>query len=120
MLRFLRILFIAVLGIILVAIAVANRAPVTLRALPAEIDTFAETGWSIEVPLFIAIFGGIVLGLAIGFVLEWLREAKHRTAAVENRRQAGKLEREVERLRGKSGAPDDEVIALLEGRSSVR
>ena len=119
MLRFLRFLFLAILGIVLVAIATANRTPVTLRLVPEELDTFLGFSWSAEVPLFIAIYAGIVAGLAIGFVWEWFRESKHRAAASAHKREAGRLEREVQKLKDAKPAPDDDVIALLEGRGST-
>lgn len=120
MLRMLRLLFLAILGIALVAVASANRAPVTLRLLPEEMDAFLGFGWSVEVPLFLAIFAGIVAGLGIGFVWEWFREAKHRAAASQHKREAGRLEREVSRLRAEKAEPEDEVLAILEGKGTTR
>ena len=118
MLRMLRLLFLAVLGIALVAVASANRGLVTLRLLPEEMDQFLGIGWSLEVPLFLAIFAGIVAGLGIGFVWEWFREAKHRAAASEHKREAGRLEREVSRLKAERPEAEDDVLALLEGRKT--
>lgn len=120
MMRFLRILFLVLLAIALVAVASANRAPVTLRLLPEELAGLAGVNWSIELPLFLVIFGGIVAGLAIGFVWEWFREHKHRAAAVQHRREAGRLEREVGRLKRETAQPDDDVLALLEGKGGSR
>ncbi|GAB4382551.1 LapA family protein [Albidovulum sp.] len=120
MIRFLRYLFLAVLGLCLVAVASANRQIVTLRLLPEELDSFVGIGWSAEVPLFIAIFAGVVGGLAIGFVWEWLREAKHRAAASQHKREASRLEREVDRLKAEKSGPEDEVLALLEGKGAAR
>lgn len=120
MLRFLRLLFLAVLAIVLVAVASANRQIVTLRLLPEEMDSFLGFGWSVEAPVFLAIFAGIIAGLAIGFVWEWFREAKHRSAATEHRREAGRLEREVRRLKDARPEPEDEVLAILENRGAGR
>ncbi|MFN6953057.1 MAG: lipopolysaccharide assembly protein LapA domain-containing protein [Albidovulum sp.] len=120
MIRFLRLLFLALLAIALVAVASANLQIVSLRFLPTEVDAFFGVNWSIEVPLFLAIFAGIVAGLGIGFVWEWFREAKHRAAASEHRREAGRLEREVQRLKEARPQPDDEVLAILEGRGPGR
>ena len=120
MLRTLRLIFLAVLGIALLAVASANRATVTLRLLPAEMDSFLGIGWSVDVPLFLVIFAGIVAGLGIGFVWEWFREAKHRAAATQHRREAGQLKREVSRLRAEKAEPQDEVLALLEGNGATR
>jgi uncharacterized integral membrane protein len=118
MMRMLRLLFLAVLGIALVAVASANRDLVTLRLLPEEMDSFLGFGWSVQLPLFVAIFAGIVAGLGIGFVWEWFREAKHRTAASQHKREAGRLEREVSRLKAEKPEADDDVLALLEGRKA--
>src|SRR5690606_14515755 len=120
MLRFLRFVFLAVLAIVLVAVASANLEVVTLRLLPAEMDAFLGVSWSIEVPLFLAIFAGIVAGLGIGFVWEWFREATQRAAATEHRREAGRLEREVKLLKDARPEPEDEVLAILEGRGTGR
>ncbi|MDH5453185.1 MAG: LapA family protein [Paracoccaceae bacterium] len=118
--RTLRLIFLAVLGIALLAVASANRTPVTLRLLPEEMDNFLGFGWAMDVPLFLVIFTGIVAGLGIGFVWEWLREAKIRAAASQHRREAGRLKQEVSRLRAENATPQDEVLALLEGNSSPR
>lgn len=118
MMRMLRLLFLAVLGISLVAVASANRDPITLRVLPEELDSFLGFGWSVQLPLFVAIFAGIIAGLGIGFVWEWFREAKHRAAASQHKREAGRLEREVSRLKAEQPGVEDEVLALLEGRKA--
>ncbi len=119
MLRFIRLLLLALLGIVLVAVASANRDIVTLRLLPDEVAGFIGFNWTTELPLFLVIFGGIVAGLAIGFVWEWFREAKHRAAATQHRREAGRLEQEVSRLKREKAKPDDDVLALLEGKSGT-
>ncbi|MGB3315191.1 MAG: LapA family protein [Albidovulum sp.] len=118
MMRMLRLLFLSILGIALVAVASANRELVTLRLLPEELDSFLGFGWSVQLPLFVAIFAGIVAGLGIGFVWEWFREAKHRAAASQHKREAGRLEREVSRLKAEKPEVEDDVLALLEGRKA--
>ena len=120
MLRFLRLIFLAVLAIALVAVASANRDTVTLRLLPEELDAYLGIDWSLELPLFLVIFAGIVAGLAIGFVWEWFREAKHRSALSQHKREASRLEREVSRLKATKAEPEDDVLALLEGKGAAR
>lgn len=120
MLRFLRILFLAILGILLLAVAAANLEPVTVRAVPRDMATVFGADWQIQLPLFIVIFAGILAGLGIGFVWEWFREAKHRAALAEHRREAGQLRREVNKLKTESRKPDDDVLALLEGDGRAR
>ncbi|MCU9848907.1 LapA family protein [Defluviimonas sp. WL0024] len=120
MLRMFRLIFLALLAIALVAVASANRDTVTLRLLPQELDAYLGFGWSAELPLFLVIFAGIVAGLGIGFVWEWFREAKHRAAASQHKREAGRLEREVSRLKAAKPEPEDEVLAILEGKGAAR
>ncbi|MFN0116049.1 MAG: LapA family protein [Paracoccaceae bacterium] len=120
MLRFLRYLFLAVLALVLLTLGFANRQPVSLTLLPEDMGLFLGRNPSVQLPLFLVIFGGIVAGLAVGFAWEWAREGKHRSAAARHRRQATELEREVSRLREKDPVHKDEVLALLEGKAPAR
>ncbi len=120
MLRFLRILFLAILGIALLAVAAANLESVTFHALPKDMAAVLGIDWQISLPLFLFIFAGILAGLGIGFVWEWFREAKHRAALAEHKREAGQLRREVSKLRTDARKPDDDVLALLEGDGAAR
>ncbi|MBK5946602.1 DUF1049 domain-containing protein [Rhodobacter veldkampii DSM 11550] len=114
MFRALRLLFLAALAVVLVTIAMANRPPVTLRLLPQEAGDFLGYTWTVQLPLFLVIFGGILVGLLIGFVWEWMRESRHRSAASKNARQVARLQREVSKLKGADPEQKDEVLALLE------
>ena len=69
---------------------------------------------------FLVILGGVVTGLLVGFVWEWLREHRHRAEARTNRREAQKLGREVEQLRGKRNENRDEILALVEDAEAAR
>jgi len=119
MLRSLRFIFLGLLAIVLLAVASANRTPVAVRLLPPEMDAFFSTGLSVELPLFLVIFLGIIAGLAIGFVWEWFREAKLRAEASQHKRKVVHLEREVTRLKGASGERQDEVLQLLERKTDT-
>lgn len=118
MIRLLRYVLLGLIGLVLLAIASANRAPVTLRFLPEEMDLFFGLGWVADVPLFLVIFGGVLVGLALGFVWEWIREAGMRSDAARQRQKIGQLERELTRLRGDTPADKDDVLALLEPKKS--
>lgn len=120
MLRNLKYLFLGILGLVLLTVALANRAPVTLRLLPEGTGDFLGLGWAIEMPLFLVIFAGILAGLLIGFVWEWFREAKQRAEASRKTRELAKLEREVSQLRKDKAEPKDEVLALLEDGGRAR
>jgi uncharacterized integral membrane protein len=118
--RYIKYLFLALVALTLVFLALANREPVTLHALPEGLHLWL--GWpnTIQLPLFLVILGGIVVGLLIGFVWEWLREHRHRAEAVTQRREKQKLEREVQTLKGRQNEGKDDVLALLEDGGTAR
>ena len=113
MTRALRYLLLAVLTIALLTVALANRALVTMRFLPDDLAALLGVQAQMDLPVFLLLFLGIVLGLLIGFVWEWLREHKHRRVASTKTRQVSKLERELAALKDQTALPDDDVLALL-------
>ena len=118
MIRYLRYVFLGLLALCLVTVAMANRAPVTLHALPQDLSAFFGIGGSVDMPLFLVIFGGIAAGLLIGFVWEWFREMKHRSTASTKSREAARLERELSMLRDAKGQPQDDVLAILDRKKA--
>jgi lipopolysaccharide assembly protein A len=118
MIRTFRYVLIALLGLVLLTVALANRAPVSVRLLPDDMAAFLGLSVSADLPLFLVIFAGIVAGLLIGFVWEWLREAKHRTAASTKSREVLRLERELAVLRDTKAGPEDDILALLDSRQT--
>ena len=70
--------------------------------------------FAVQIPLFIVLFGGIALGVLVGFIWEWAREHKHRSVASKSSRQVARLERELAVMRDSSSVPKDEVLALLD------
>jgi putative membrane protein len=118
--RAIKYLFLIVVAIGLVVLAMANRDPVTLTVLPQELALWSGVDIAIELPLFVVILAGVATGTLVGFVWEWLREHRHRAAAKTNHREAKKLEREVEALRGKKNEGRDEILALVEDAEAAR
>ncbi len=117
MIRYLRLLLLALMGLVLLTVALANRAPVPVRLLPEDMATLTGLTWSMQMPLFLVIFGGIILGVLIGFVWEWFREHGHRATASQKAREVTRLERELAVLKDSTSVPPkDEVLALLDKR----
>ncbi|MEZ5714144.1 MAG: LapA family protein [Paracoccaceae bacterium] len=114
--RYLRYGFLGVLAVVLVSVAMANRGVVELRLLPDQLAAPLGLDWSVQLPLFLVILGGVIAGLLIGFVWEWLREHKHRKEAVRKQGEVRQLKREMSRMKGttEKGEPD-EVLAILDG-----
>jgi lipopolysaccharide assembly protein A len=115
MIRYVRLLFLGLTGLLLLVVALANRAPVTVRFLPDDLAALTGFGWTADVPLFLVIFAGIVAGVLIGFVWEWIREARIRGTATTKAREVARLERELAALRTETAGPKDDVLALLDG-----
>jgi Protein of unknown function (DUF1049). len=122
MIRWLRILFLVVLAVVLLTVALAHRDPVTVRLMPDNLATFVGTGWSawsMQLPLYAVIFGGIVAGLLIGFFWEWVREHKHRAEVRRKSQEVKTLQREVSTHRSKVetgtavGVPKNDVLTAL-------
>jgi len=115
MIRYLRLVFLGLLGLALVAVAVANRTAVEVRLLPGDLAELTGLTWAMEVPLFLVIFAAIVVGILIGFVWEWFREHGHRATASQKAREVARLQRELAVMRDATSVPPkDEVLALLE------
>lgn len=112
--RYLRYASIAVFALALILVALANREIVEVRVWPAELAGMAAVNPTYSMPLFVVIFGGILAGLVLGLIWEWLREAKERAAAARQARELAGLRAEVKRLKGEKHKGKDEVLAILE------
>lgn len=117
MMRYIRYAFLAALGIILVSVSLANRQMVELKLMPDALAELLGFNFSASLPLFLVVLGGVVAGLIIGFLWEWLREHKHRRDATVKQGEVRKLEREVKRLKKKQNEGQDDVLALLDEAS---
>lgn len=118
--KMLRTGFWAIIGVCLIIIGLANRGPVTVKAMPEALSNLLGLSPNIELPLFVVIFIGVAAGLLIGFFWEWLREHKFRSEARSKTREVVQLRREMDRLRDSDGDGKDDVLALLDASGSRR
>ena len=96
------------LGLALIALAVVNRGPAELI-----LDPFGgDHGYMVEAPLFLLLLCAFALGLLLGGFASWLNQGKwRRTAKAEAReardwrRQADRLERELESVHATQQRP---------------
>ncbi len=109
--RYLRYSFYAVLMVVLVMLALANREIVTLAVLPEQLSSIFPV--SIQLPMFVVIMLSMLAGLLVGYVLEYFREHKQRREAAVRKREVDVLAREVDALKKQAGAEEDDVLALL-------
>ena len=91
-----------------------------VRLLPSELDGFFGLGMSLSIPVFVLFFSGVVFGLFVGFVWEWIREMKHRSASNRKSKDLARVESELNKLRRDTGQNEDEVLLLLNNNQSNR
>ncbi|MDS9467894.1 LapA family protein [Paracoccus sp. MBLB3053] len=116
--RVIRLVLIFLLAVVLILVALANRAPITVNLVPESLSRFTNGQWSMTLPGFLALFIAMVFGLIVGLVWEWLREHGQRAEAKARARELARLEREVGDLRRTHSAPKDDVLAILDESAS--
>nr|WP_210340191.1 lipopolysaccharide assembly protein LapA domain-containing protein [Microvirga splendida] len=99
--RFLKALILLPVAILIVLLAVANRAPVTL-----SLDPFSQEApeFAFQLPLFAVIFAAVMLGVLIGGTASWLAQGKYRKSRRRLRRETRQLRHETERLKAQTPA----------------
>lgn len=112
--RYIRYIFLIVVGLCLVTVALANRSVVSLSLLPPELAQVSGLSGTIQLPLFLVIFLGVLVGLLIGFFWEYLREFKIRSDLSNKSRELHRMERQVKVLKDKTGEGKDDILALIE------
>ena len=78
-------------GLAVTLFAVANRQPVDVGLWPLP--------WTLQLPLYLQVLGGVAVGLLAGVSLSWIGSAGLRARARASRRRVRELERDVARLR---------------------
>jgi hypothetical protein len=97
MVRFLKIAVIAIVAMVLLGFAFANRDFVTV-----SFDPFAShdnAALSIEAPVFAVAIVAAMLGVVAGASATWLSQGRHRRAARHSRREADKWRAQAEALK---------------------
>jgi uncharacterized integral membrane protein len=84
------------LVVALVAFAVVNRHAVTLSFDPFS---SANPAYAVTVPLFVAIFAALILGVLIGGFAAWLRQGKWRRSVRRLDADVRALHQELEAIR---------------------
>lgn len=108
--RTVRALFLIILAVVLVTLAFANRQMVSVSTkITADLP-----GFTVNLPLFLVILFSILIGIILGLVWEWLREAETRSELAQRSHEVERLRREVSGLRQDHRDPEDEVLAILD------
>lgn len=97
MLAFLKGILLLPIALLVILLAVANRAPTVL-----SLDPFTRTGApeiAVTAPLFALLFGALILGVLIGGAGAWLAAGSDRRARRYSAREVNRLKAEADRLR---------------------
>lgn len=110
MMRLIKYLILIPLGIIVVVLSIANRGAVTVSLNPFP-DAAAGTDLAIlsySVPLYLLLFGFLLLGVFLGGLGSWFSQGKWRRKARENEHQASMQQHRAEEAEQKARemAPD--------------
>jgi uncharacterized integral membrane protein len=99
--KIVRALILIPLAIVLVALAVANRHPVTI-----SFDPFnpTEPAFSLTIPLYVLILALVIAGVILGGVASWIRQGKWRGRARHAEVRARALRTENDQLKRREGA----------------
>ena len=87
-----------------------------IRILPIELEGFLGVGMVFSIPIFVLFLCGVIFGLFVGFVWEWIREMKHRSASSRKSKELAKVENELSQLKRESGQNEDEILLLLNNK----
>ncbi len=97
MIRFVKIVFLAVAAIVLLLFAFANR-----QIVDVSFDPFGSTNnaaYAIAAPLFAVAIVFAMLGVIAGAFATWLSQGRHRRASRQNRAEAQKWRTQAEALK---------------------
>jgi uncharacterized integral membrane protein len=119
-LRFVKLVFLVLVLLALVFLFFANNDPVVLNLMPDALANAMGMRNEFTVPLFLVVVGALLIGIVVGYVLEWLREHQYRAEARVHRREASRLRQEVASVKGRKGDEQDEVLAILEDSETAR
>ena len=89
-----------------------------IRILPSELEGFLGDGMIFSIPIFVLFLCGVIFGLFVGFVWEWIREMKHRSASSRKSKELAKVENELSQLKRESVQNEDEVLLLLNNKAN--
>ncbi|PZX47891.1 uncharacterized protein DUF1049 [Roseinatronobacter thiooxidans] len=117
MMAYVRYGFAALVALVFVTIALANRSMVTVKLLPDTLASLTGVDISVSLPLFMLLGGAIAIGLLLGFVWEWFREYGYRAEAARLRREQDSMRAELKRVQTEAPhARKDDVLALVEAK----
>ena len=90
------VLVLVPLGLVIVALAVANREMITVSFDPFNT---AAPAFVLHVPLFVLLFVLVITGVIVGGIASWLKQGKWRRATRSTEAELRAARNEIDRLR---------------------
>ncbi len=90
--RIIALVILVPLAVILIALSVANRAPVSLTLDPFNSGNETLT---YNAPFFVWLFGALAIGIIFGAVVTWLAQGRHRKSARRSQKEADQIREKV-------------------------
>jgi uncharacterized membrane protein YciS (DUF1049 family) len=89
------------LALIAIAFAVGNK-----QIVSVSFDPFAAgvSDYKLDMPLFVIVFGGLIVGVLLGGIATWIGQGRHRRAERMHRRDVERLRSDIDRMRSSSGS----------------
>lgn len=106
--RLLALFILVPIGIVVIALAVANRQMVTLSVPPQIGD---EPFLSFAIPLYALIFATLIVGMLIGSFATWIKQGRHRKQARAQKVEAVKMAGEAEKQKSRADDLVDEMTS---------
>ncbi len=100
--RLLLVVVLVPLAVVLVALAVANRA-----AVPFTLDPFnpGNPGLTLSMPLFVLVFASVAVGLVLGSFSTWWKQGRYRKEVRSKTREVQSLMQEINQRKPAPPAP---------------
>lgn len=112
MTRIIKVVFLCLMGIVVAAYAVANRAPARFVLDPLSPFSDKSLVPSIEAPLYVYLFVALFIGMFLGAAAMWIGQAHWRKAARARSKESALWQREAETLKaGLQNTPRSPAIA---------
>ena len=112
--RIIRFSIILSISLALIVLAIANRQVVTLQFMPSDLAASLGILGVKSLPLFLVVLLGVLIGLFLGFVWEYLREHKYRKALATKNKKVKMLEQEIKKLKNDTNNEAEQILGLLE------
>ena len=113
MLRAINYILYGIVATVLIFIALANREIIRISLVPEEFS-FIGYNFQLNTPIFFIFFAGFTFGIMVGFILEWMREYKLRSASSYKTLELNNMKLQIQQLKSEKYKNQDDVLALLD------